>query len=526
MTSTTEEALSRFLKSLSAEYDVQSLSLHTQHLMRGGEEITRMRGARTNAFGTFGISPRMRDPECICSLPSFSLETLGINPNRNSNRNSCNSGNENGNTGTSNTNSYYGHTCEDYENENDEEEEEQLGNDNELRDSNEFSSEKVDHEVSQELLSRVTVFRKVDIASSSTLRNIISSFGRLLEHELIARLHTLMNRLDKVKETEAKRQRKEAVYQAFVEQSTSRESPAVPVAARTSFCTIMPVRDWSQVDESREKVTMGIVFECEICLHILPNTPNSPSSLILCHLQAPGEITGLAQSHSGVLECVNTTINMDILYKSIRKECRTASKRIINAIVGFDLLETKDQRRKRPVHGHGHDKRHESDVQRQQQHQHQQRDQQNHYNKRHQQRQYLGRQQSRRSASTFPTVASIDDNSNMSPGSHTSYMKKFHPSSSKMNTTSTMKSKETLSSINSSTTTYTTTTTATNTNTAKTTSTATTTTTATSTLSSKGKDTFVNTPSGVGNEPEFKNGSKKSAQLKRWRRLLSASKKQ
>jgi len=194
----------------------------------------------------------------------------------------------------------------------------------------------IDHDNLQRLLSRSVQYSKSSVASSSLLRNLVSSFGHILELEIQQRLYNVMEKLEKCKESEAKRHRNEAIYKAFEEQSLSNESPAVPVSAYTTFCTVVPVKDWAQQSKHQEGNTMDILFEAKIRLRLNPNC-----ALITCRLKAPGKVTVMSQSKSGNLESLDVRIDTGVLCNSITRECKYIAKQIIRSIVGFDMSSEK-----------------------------------------------------------------------------------------------------------------------------------------------------------------------------------------
>lgn len=226
----------------------------------------------------------------------------------------------------------------------------------------------IDHRNLQRLLSRKVQYNQASVASSSLLRNLVSSFGKILELELRNRLYRLTCKLDGLNDTVENSHKKEAILKAFEEQSLSNdspandtlknrhkqevifkafedqsrlnESPAVPVSACANFSRVLgtlgSIENRSEQNERRDDGVMDIIFEARIRLHIISNCTVTTS-----HLKAPARISLLRRPKNGILEIVDVEIDMGILYSSIRKECKRISKEIINGIVGFNIFEKK-----------------------------------------------------------------------------------------------------------------------------------------------------------------------------------------
>jgi hypothetical protein len=177
-------------------------------------------------------------------------------------------------------------------------------------------------------------YNTASAASSSLLRNIVSSFGQILQLELQRRMHNLAEKLERSKNTMHK---KEATFKAFEKQSLSNESPAIPVSAVTNFF-ITSVRKVEGEDATKITTRIEIIFETQIRLHITPDC-----SLIRCRLRTQGVITVQSFPNSRVFNTLDLKLDMDGLYIAIRKECKYVSKQIVTGIVGFDIFDKKSK---------------------------------------------------------------------------------------------------------------------------------------------------------------------------------------
>lgn len=199
------------------------------------------------------------------------------------------------------------------------------------------------------LLSRKVEYKQASLAASSLLRNLISSFGKILEIELRNRLYKLTCKLDDVEYMH----HKNAILKAFEEQSLSNESPAVPIMASANFSIVRSLPQ--SPNDSRESRSdqcsrdsagaIGLVYDARIRLYIMSN-----GEVATCHFKAPARITSHRHKHHGSnvnVEMFDIDIDTTKLYNVIRKECKIISKHIINAIVGFDIFEKRSSPRSR-----------------------------------------------------------------------------------------------------------------------------------------------------------------------------------
>jgi len=252
-----------------------------------------------------------------------------------------------------------------------------------------------EHLYFQQLLSRNQRFIKTEHASTAVLRNVVSSFGQILDFELQRRLYNIGERLDRVQESGKLLQMKDDILEKFerlslLEGRRKAQSPAVPVYARTHFYTIAnsstdadTVADTNTVadadadaDTPTSSHTRGssttdrdgqqqsqpsghldddlieIFFEAEICLHI-----PSDNTWVESHLRTKGQarLGGIRHPHKRYdPNELSVSLDMNKLYENIRKEARYVSKQIVKALVGKDIFRPRSKSRRRNHGPAGH----------------------------------------------------------------------------------------------------------------------------------------------------------------------------
>ncbi len=256
-----------------------------------------------------------------------------------------------------------------------------------------------EHLFFQQLLSRNQRFIKTEHASTAVLRNVVSSFGQILDFELQRRLYNIGERLDRVQESGKLLQMKDDILEKFERLSLldgrrKAQSPAVPVYARTHFYTIAnssadadTVADSNTVadadtptsshtrgssttdrDEQRQQQPQSqsqsqpsghldddvieIFFEAEICLHI-----PSDNTWVESHLRTKGQarLGGIRHPHKRYdPNEFSVSLDMNKLYENIRKEARYVSKQIVKALVGKDIFRPRSKSRRRNHGPAGH----------------------------------------------------------------------------------------------------------------------------------------------------------------------------
>lgn len=194
------------------------------------------------------------------------------------------------------------------------------------------------------LLSREFHCNTVSVASYAMLRNFVASFGTILQLELERKLYNLIEKLeqrdDDTSTQDDRTRKKEAIYKAFEEQALTDEPPVVPVSSSTLFYpTSMNDHPASAHTEGNLNVnvsppSMNILFEAKIRLHLNPRCVTETS-----RITAPGEIRMNVQSQNNGLESITLTLDMDVLYRAIVKECKHVTKLILNGIMGCNNFD-------------------------------------------------------------------------------------------------------------------------------------------------------------------------------------------
>lgn len=188
------------------------------------------------------------------------------------------------------------------------------------------------------LLAREIRCNTVSAASSIMLMNFVETFGKLLQMELRRKLYNLIAKLEKhCSNSLENRQRKEAIYKAFEDQALTDEPPVVPVSFSTRFYTNMDTtnQNYDEIVQDSSFPSTSIMFEAKIKLQLNPSC-----SLVTCRLIAPGEVKLNYQSErkSNIMDSISVVLDMDVLYRSIMKECKYISKLTLNGIVGHNAF--------------------------------------------------------------------------------------------------------------------------------------------------------------------------------------------
>mmetsp|Transcript_7452 Transcript_7452/g.11020 ORF Transcript_7452/g.11020 Transcript_7452/m.11020 type:complete len:569 (-) Transcript_7452:386-2092(-) len=256
----------------------------------------------------------------------------------------------------------------------------------------------------QRLLSREARYANPSLAAQAFLRNLVASFGTILEFELIRRLQNVCEKLDRLTKSESMQRKKDKIMQSFLKHcscsSSNKEgnlknkqsmyspspSPAIPISARVNFntptSTSVPIKEYElnhsnsedkdeQTSEStpaasasasasaqmdvieHTEVTSLIMFKAEIQLFL----PSSHKHVDV-NIRTTGKVHGRYQNgtcsenmnikNSIHVGGIHVSLDMDILYASIKNECRHVTKQIINAMAGTDLFERKWKSKARP----------------------------------------------------------------------------------------------------------------------------------------------------------------------------------
>ena len=167
-------------------------------------------------------------------------------------------------------------------------------------------------------------------ASHTMLRNVILTFGSLLETQIQRRIYNIMKSKSKSLHPSDKE-----IVKKFTDLPTSRNgSLVIPELVWTNFSTILPMERFHEM--GYDKVSFRFMFHCEITVRIVPN--NSEHTL---NLKAPGLATAKFLHYTNRPDALEIDIDTKILYNAIRKECKVISNKVVNAIVGFELVKTR-----------------------------------------------------------------------------------------------------------------------------------------------------------------------------------------
>jgi hypothetical protein len=198
--------------------------------------------------------------------------------------------------------------------------------------------------IQKRLLSRKGHYDQPSIASSTLLRNLISSFGKILEMELQSAIYLKVCELDKLDDSKRNRKKKDAFLKAFEKQSQRKQSPALPLSAAMKFHhdTFGVNKNLSGQIDHRGNVEIDITFEAQILLHLIPN-----SATVTSRMKAPAKISFSRSAMDRTIHEFDVGIDVDILYDSIQNDCHQIAKVMINAIVGYSVFKTKKGSRKK-----------------------------------------------------------------------------------------------------------------------------------------------------------------------------------
>jgi hypothetical protein len=216
---------------------------------------------------------------------------------------------------------------------------------------------KAHHEEFINLMSRKARYRQhsIPLASYSILRNLISTFGDMLELQIQRMIYNIMESKNRAIMSNNNNHKKEdeEVFQKFAELPTNKNSNGslvVPLSAWTNFSTMLPMEHWQEMI-GYDNVSLRVIFQAEIVVRIIPN-----DTIHTVFIKAPGLTVGVFANninhmHSMTMnsttrsnskpESLDVDINTKALYNSMRRECKAISKQVMNAIAGFELMKPK-----------------------------------------------------------------------------------------------------------------------------------------------------------------------------------------
>jgi hypothetical protein len=179
------------------------------------------------------------------------------------------------------------------------------------------------------LMSRKANYRQhsMSLISFSILRNLISTFGYILEQQLQRKIYKIIDL-----KNDFSTKLDEKVIHSFTSLSLDRSGSLVkPESARANFSVVLPMDHQNGL--SHDRVLSRVIFQAEITVNILPNHSKYTASV-----KIPGTILGIFQNRTNRFETVDIDIDTTALYVSLRKESEKISQKVVNAIAGFDLM--------------------------------------------------------------------------------------------------------------------------------------------------------------------------------------------
>ncbi|GFH57600.1 predicted protein [Chaetoceros tenuissimus] len=192
------------------------------------------------------------------------------------------------------------------------------------------------HEVLQELMSRTLNSQSPSKACLTMLRNLIASFGRLIEIDLEQQLFHLIQKFELEHDSGENMRtiKRESILKALESYADScHQSPAIPIKAKSSF-SISSLESESEDDPIQlhveYKVQIVVRINTDLTLHKSTLSTNGTMSL---KRQLPPS--------KNEFDSMELTLDMDNLYSSLRKKSKYISKRIINGIVGYNIFPKK-----------------------------------------------------------------------------------------------------------------------------------------------------------------------------------------
>lgn len=191
------------------------------------------------------------------------------------------------------------------------------------------------HEILQELMSRTLNSQTPSKACLTMLRNLIASFGRLIEIDLEQQLLHLIQKFELEQDSGENMRtiKRESILKALESYADSyHQSPAIPIKAKSSF-SIISLESDSEDDEIQlyveYKVQIVVRINTDLTLH--KSTFSTNGKMSLRHVT----------SSKNEFDSMELTLDMDHLYSSLRKKSKYISKRIINGIVGYNIFPKK-----------------------------------------------------------------------------------------------------------------------------------------------------------------------------------------
>ncbi len=196
----------------------------------------------------------------------------------------------------------------------------------------------------------------IPLASLNMLRSLVLTFKSMLEYQIQhlifnvmeSKRRSILNRQDQEQQNPQQKQQNQPlskksdedqkILDKFANLSTSLSSLSslvCPESARTNFSTMLPLEQWQEV--GYQNISLRLVFRAEIDVRIMPNDTIHKSTL-----KSTGATIGVFSNHKNRRpEELDIDLNTKALYNTIRRECKIISKKVVNAIVGYELLKQK-----------------------------------------------------------------------------------------------------------------------------------------------------------------------------------------
>lgn len=198
------------------------------------------------------------------------------------------------------------------------------------------ASYKIDQSQHQDLInlmSRKVKYQRhsLSFASFLLLRNLVFTFGSILEYTLQRTIFNVMEAKSKSKMKEDKE-----ILKKFTDlpATLKNEALVIPELAVTSFSTVLPIKTWQEM--GYDHVSLRLVFQADITVRIVPS-----NRVCIIPLKVPGVAVGVFDNILNAPAFIEIDIDTKSLYYAIRRECKIVSKNVVNSIVGFELMRQK-----------------------------------------------------------------------------------------------------------------------------------------------------------------------------------------
>lgn len=207
----------------------------------------------------------------------------------------------------------------------------------------------VEHDEYIKLLSREISFgrQNVSFAPTTLLRNVVLSFGKILEFQLQRTIFLVMEAYKTKsmdKNVNISQEDRDRIFQAFKQLSSPHISVAKPIAASIKFSSMIPDSEIRQNEFGEQEFLTHFRFEVDMIV-LLPKDLTIPISL-----KASSRF--LAKCSNGSLpDSIDVAIDTDELYQNMRRQSKIISKKVITDAVGYDIFAKSKRRTVIPSQG-------------------------------------------------------------------------------------------------------------------------------------------------------------------------------